>query len=87
MGLHNFRDVLLNNKLSTSIITKVKIVFYFKNVSEKITFYKKFKGQNTATDRLCDVCFDRYLKFVVHSAMCVFVKILMKKVLQRILLQ
>ena len=60
MGLHNFRDVLLNNKLSTSIITKVKIVFYFKNVSEKITFYEEFEGQNTATDRLCDVCFDRY---------------------------
>lgn len=52
-------------KKLTSIITNVKVVFYIKNVSDKMTFYKKFEGQNTATERLCDVCFGslRYLKF------------------------
>ena len=50
-----------------------------------MTFYKKFEGQNTATERLCDVCFGslRYLKFVAHSMMCVFVKILLRKILRR----
>ena len=50
-----------------------------------MTFYKKFEGQNTATDRLCDICFGslRYLKFVAHSMMCVFVKILLRKILRR----
>ena len=74
-------------KKLTSIITNVKVVFYVKNVSDKMTFYKKFEGQNTATERLCDVCFGslRYLKFVAHSMMCVFVKILLRKILRRIL--
>lgn len=36
-------------KKLTSIITNVKVVFYIKNVSDKMTFYKKFEGQNTAT--------------------------------------
>ena len=76
-------------KKLTSIITNVKVVFYIKNVSDKMTFYKKFEGQNTATERLCDVCFGslRYLKFVAHSVMCVFVNILIRKILRRILLQ
>ena len=74
-------------KKLTSIITNVKVVFYVKNVSDKMTFYKKFEDQNTATERLCDVCFGslRYLKFVAHSMMCVFVKILLRKILRRIL--
>lgn len=84
----NFCWLIMNKKKKlTSIITNVKVVFYIKNVSDKMTFYKKFEGQNTATERLCDVCFGslRYLKFVAHSMMCVFVKILLRKILRRIL--
>ena len=84
----NFCWLIMNKKKKlTSIITNVKVVFYVKNVSDKMTFYKKFEGQNTATERLCDVCFGslRYLKFVAHSMMCVFVKILLRKILRRIL--
>ena len=83
----NFCWLIMNKKKKlTSIITNVKVVFYVKNVSDKMTFYKKFEGQNTATERLCDVCFGslRYLKFVAHSMMCVFVKILLRKILRRI---
>ena len=84
----NFCWLIMNKKKKlTSIITNMKVVFYIKNVSDKMTFYKKFEGQNTATERLCDVCFGslRYLKFVAHSMMCVFVKILLRKILRRIL--
>ena len=83
----NFCWLIRNKKKLTSIITNVKVVFYIENVSDKMTFYKKFEGQNTATERLCDVCFGslRYLKLVAHSMMCVFVKILLRKILRRIL--
>ena len=39
-----------------SIIADEEVLFYFDNVSEKITFYEKFESQNKATDRPCEVC-------------------------------
>ena len=39
-----------------SIIADEEVLFYFDNVSEKITFYEKFESQNKAADRPCEVC-------------------------------
>ena len=33
------------------IIADEEVLFYFDNVSEKITFYEKFESQNKATDQ------------------------------------